>query len=90
MNLSIIFSVLAVAAAISVLLCDCTIISVSAFQVQPSVSSITRTLSSSSTSLNVFGKKKPSAAELAKLDLYWQGEWVCKDCGYIYNRVSDI
>ena len=43
-------------------------------------------------SLNmVFGNKKKSAAakaeEEAKAAMYWQGEWVCKDCGYIYNRV---
>lgn len=41
----------------------------------------------SSTSLNVFGQKKKSAAQ-AEEAKYWQGEWVCKDCGYIYNRVS--
>lgn len=43
------------------------------------------------TSLNVFGKKKTAAQkaeEEAKAAKYWQGEWVCKDCGYIYNRVS--
>mmetsp|Transcript_18258 Transcript_18258/g.25761 ORF Transcript_18258/g.25761 Transcript_18258/m.25761 type:complete len:149 (+) Transcript_18258:78-524(+) len=41
-------------------------------------------------SLNmVFGKKKSAAQkaeEEAKAAKYWQGEWVCKDCGYIYNR----
>jgi len=41
------------------------------------------------TSLNVFGsKKKKSAAAVEAESQYWQGEWVCKDCGYIYNRVS--
>mmetsp|Transcript_36355 Transcript_36355/g.73949 ORF Transcript_36355/g.73949 Transcript_36355/m.73949 type:complete len:91 (-) Transcript_36355:152-424(-) len=44
-----------------------------------------------STSLNmVFGNKKSAAQkaeEEAKAAKYWQGEWVCKDCGYIYNRV---
>jgi hypothetical protein len=43
------------------------------------------------TSLSVFGKKKTAAQkaeEEAKAAKYWQGEWVCKDCGYIYNRVS--
>jgi rubrerythrin len=42
------------------------------------------------TSLYVFGKKKTAAQkaeEEAKASKYWQGEWVCKDCGYIYNRV---
>ena len=37
------------------------------------------------TSLNVFGNKK-SEAQKEKESQYWQGEWVCKDCGYIYNR----
>lgn len=45
----------------------------------------------STTSLNmVFGNKKSAAqkaAEKEKESKYWQGEWVCKDCGYIYNRV---
>eukprot|EP00979_Chaetoceros_neogracilis_P003093 scaffold524_cov260-Chaetoceros_neogracile.AAC.13 len=43
----------------------------------------------STTSLNIFGKKKSAAQkaeEEEKAALYWQGEWVCKDCGYIYNR----
>ena len=60
--------------------------SVSAFQVAtPKISS------SSTTALNVFGNKKSAAvkaAEEAEAAQYWQGEWVCKDCGYIYNRVS--
>lgn len=46
----------------------------------------------SSTSLNmVFGNKKSAAQkaeEEAKAAKYWQGEWVCKDCGYIYNRAE--
>mmetsp|Transcript_2243 Transcript_2243/g.3682 ORF Transcript_2243/g.3682 Transcript_2243/m.3682 type:complete len:149 (-) Transcript_2243:21-467(-) len=43
---------------------------------------------SSTTSLNVFGNKKSAAQkEVSEADSkYWQGEWVCKDCGYIYNR----
>ena len=43
-----------------------------------------------SSSLNmVFGNKKSAAQkaeEEAKAAKYWEGEWVCKDCGYIYNR----
>jgi rubrerythrin len=38
----------------------------------------------------VFGNKKSAAQqaeEKAKAEKYWQGDWVCKDCGYIYNRV---
>lgn len=53
----------------------------------PRVSLATR----GSTSLNmVFGNRKSAAdkaAEKAKEEKYWQGEWVCKDCGYIYQRV---
>ena len=29
---------------------------------------------------------KPTAEELEK---YWQGDWVCADCGYIYDREID-
>ena len=55
-------------------------------------SSIAGTGVSSSTSLNVFGKKKTAAQkaeEEEKAEKYWQGEWVCKDCGYIYDRVRN-
>uniref|UniRef100_A0A7S1VTP9 Rubredoxin-like domain-containing protein n=1 Tax=Grammatophora oceanica TaxID=210454 RepID=A0A7S1VTP9_9STRA len=49
-------------------------------------------MSSSTTSLNmVFGNKKSAAAKAAqaeKEDKYWEGDWVCKDCGYIYNRAE--
>ena len=43
------------------------------------------------TSLNVFGKRKTEAQkaeEAEKAAQFWQGEWVCKDCGYIYNRAE--
>jgi hypothetical protein len=39
------------------------------------------------TALGVFGNKKSAAAKTEEESKYWQGEWVCKDCGYIYNRV---
>eukprot|EP00588_Corethron_pennatum_P014579 CAMPEP_0194265050 /NCGR_PEP_ID=MMETSP0169-20130528/399_1 /TAXON_ID=218684 /ORGANISM="Corethron pennatum, Strain L29A3" /LENGTH=157 /DNA_ID=CAMNT_0039005435 /DNA_START=204 /DNA_END=677 /DNA_ORIENTATION=+ len=42
-----------------------------------------------STALNVFGQKKSKAAKAEEAELaeeYWEGDWVCKDCGYIYNR----
>ena len=39
------------------------------------------------TALNVFGNKKSAAAKTEEDSKYWQGDWVCKDCGYIYNRV---
>eukprot|EP00522_Entomoneis_paludosa_P000554 CAMPEP_0172472784 /NCGR_PEP_ID=MMETSP1065-20121228/68522_1 /TAXON_ID=265537 /ORGANISM="Amphiprora paludosa, Strain CCMP125" /LENGTH=136 /DNA_ID=CAMNT_0013230947 /DNA_START=608 /DNA_END=1018 /DNA_ORIENTATION=- len=49
----------------------------------------------SPTALNVFGNKKSAAAKeaakAAEAELaaqFWQGEWVCKDCGYIYNRAE--
>jgi rubredoxin len=45
----------------------------------------------SATSLSVFGKRKTEAQkaeEEAKASQYWAGEWVCKDCGYIYNRAE--
>jgi len=45
------------------------------------------------TSLNVFGNKKSASTKAAEKETeskYWQGEWVCKDCGYIYNRVRLI
>lgn len=51
----------------------------------PAVSSFTT--SPSSTALNVFGNRKPASSASDEDDKYWQGEWVCKDCGYIYNRV---
>lgn len=44
----------------------------------------------STTSLNVFGTKKAKKMTPEEMEKYWQGEWVCKDCGYIYNRVRFI
>ena len=41
---------------------------------------------SSTTQLHVFGNKKATPSE--EDSKYWQGEWVCKDCGYIYNRAE--
>lgn len=49
------------------------------------------TVRATTTSLNVFGNKKSKAqkeAEAEKAAMYWEGEWVCKDCGYIYNRAE--
>ena len=55
-----------------------------------SSNSIISTMSSSSTQLNmVFGKKKTAAQKAEEEELaakYWAGEWVCKDCGYVYDR----
>ena len=33
--------------------------------------------------------RKLSVEEQAKADMMWAGDWVCKDCGYIYDRVSN-
>ncbi|GAX26445.1 hypothetical protein FisN_37Hu005 [Fistulifera solaris] len=43
---------------------------------------------STTTALHVFGNKKSAAAKEEVNSQYWQGEWVCKDCGYIYNRAE--
>jgi hypothetical protein len=71
-----------------------------AFQVAPFSPSLAArgTASTSTTALHVFGNKKPSSASSQDALLerakragvsggFWEGEWVCKDCGYIYNRV---
>ena len=42
---------------------------------------------SSSSSLGMF-KKKESKPAVDPAD-YWQGEWICADCGYIYDRDVD-
>ena len=51
---------------------------------------VSRAAAASSSQLNmVFGKRKTAAQkaeEEAKAAMYWEGEWVCKDCGYIYDR----
>lgn len=76
-----------VATLLLLLLVACT----QAFTVQPMA---TKAVTSSATQLNmVFGNKKSAAQKAKEAELeekYWQGEWVCKDCGYIYNRVSDV
>lgn len=45
---------------------------------------------STKTALNVFGNKKSASAQSELDTKFWQGEWVCKDCGYIYNRVRSM
>merc|ERR1719230_678623 len=32
-----------------------------------------------------FGKKKKTAEEVLEEKGYWPGEWLCADCGYIYE-----
>jgi len=88
---AILFAVLCAAALLAALSFE----TVSAFQsIQPAATTFAgvRHSASSSSALNVFGNKKSdSAAAAARAEedsKYWQGEWVCKDCGYIYNRVS--
>eukprot|EP00429_Kryptoperidinium_foliaceum_P040876 CAMPEP_0176164898 /NCGR_PEP_ID=MMETSP0120_2-20121206/84349_1 /TAXON_ID=160619 /ORGANISM="Kryptoperidinium foliaceum, Strain CCMP 1326" /LENGTH=153 /DNA_ID=CAMNT_0017502431 /DNA_START=32 /DNA_END=494 /DNA_ORIENTATION=+ len=56
------------------------------FSVRPSVG-VTAGVTSS-TSLNVFGNRKTKEQQTEEESKYWQGEWVCKDCGYIYNRAE--
>lgn len=50
---------------------------------------VVRPTTPSTTALHVFGNKKAASATKAaeEASKYWAGEWVCKDCGYIYNRV---
>jgi hypothetical protein len=68
----------------------CLLSSISAFVSRPSfvVGPVTTTATTTTSSLNVFGNKKSQAQKATEEPKYWQGEWVCKDCGYIYNRVS--
>lgn len=76
-----------VATLLLLLLVACT----QAFTVQPRATSSKNGLTTRApTSLNmVFGNRKAKAAAKAEEDAkYWQGDWVCKDCGYIYNKVS--
>jgi hypothetical protein len=55
---------------------------------QPTTFSTTLKITkTSTTALNVFGTKKSKKMTAEEMEKYWQGEWVCKDCGYIYNRV---
>jgi hypothetical protein len=79
------------------LLCLLAAFQTSAFAPRPAVlARPTAVLSTTTTSLNVFGNKKSAAAKAAKAardleeEQYWQGDWVCKDCGYIYQRVRYI
>jgi rubredoxin len=58
--------------------------------VGPAITPITRSIAVP-TNLSVFGKKKTEAQKAEEAELaakYWAGEWVCKDCGYIYNRAE--
>eukprot|EP00579_Thalassiosira_antarctica_P000917 CAMPEP_0201865516 /NCGR_PEP_ID=MMETSP0902-20130614/367_1 /ASSEMBLY_ACC=CAM_ASM_000551 /TAXON_ID=420261 /ORGANISM="Thalassiosira antarctica, Strain CCMP982" /LENGTH=149 /DNA_ID=CAMNT_0048390279 /DNA_START=78 /DNA_END=527 /DNA_ORIENTATION=- len=49
----------------------------------------TRSVIATPTALSVFGKRKTEAQkaeEAERVSQFWAGEWVCKDCGYIYNK----
>jgi rubrerythrin len=75
------------------LLCLLAAFQTSAFAPRPAVLARPTPALSTTTSLNVFGNKKSAAAKAARAleeEQYWQGEWVCKDCGYIYQRVRDF
>jgi rubredoxin len=69
----------------------CVFLAGSTVAFSPAVNSaVSLSSTTSSTSLNVFGNKKSAAAKAAQAEKdaeFWQGEWVCKDCGYIYNKV---
>lgn len=59
--------------------------------VNPSAQGISSSKPSSATCLSVFGNRKTEAQraqEEARAAMFWAGEWVCKDCGYIYNRAE--
>ena len=62
---------------------------ISAFQSPQATSRVVPVTWSKTTALNVFGSKKKES-NIEEESKYWQGEWVCKDCGYIYNRVSEM
>jgi hypothetical protein len=78
------------------LLCVLAAFQTSAFAPRPAVLARPTPAVATTTSLNVFGNKKSAAAKEAKAardleeEAYWKGDWVCKDCGYIYQRVRYI
>mmetsp|Transcript_5117 Transcript_5117/g.7075 ORF Transcript_5117/g.7075 Transcript_5117/m.7075 type:complete len:153 (+) Transcript_5117:67-525(+) len=39
----------------------------------------------SATSSSLFAKKQPAPEPEVE---YWEGEWICADCGYIYDRTD--
>ena len=43
-------------------------------------------LSSSATSTLLYATKAEKAARAEEVAGFWAGDWVCKDCGYIYNK----
>jgi hypothetical protein len=66
------------------------------FTIQPSAVArgVMRVTESTSSLQMVFGNRKSKEQAAASATTvpskYWEGDWVCKDCGYIYNRVSGI
>jgi hypothetical protein len=78
------------------LLCLLAAFQTSAFAPRPAVLARPTAALATTTSLNVFGNKKSAATKAAKAaraleeEQYWQGDWVCKDCGYIYQRVRYV
>mmetsp|Transcript_22722 Transcript_22722/g.25867 ORF Transcript_22722/g.25867 Transcript_22722/m.25867 type:complete len:146 (+) Transcript_22722:127-564(+) len=59
-----------------------------AFTIKPVINRAPTSITTT-TSLNVFGNRKSAAKSAQRIEeeaLYWEGEWVCRDCGYIYNR----
>ena len=58
-----------------------------AFTVQTRTSALAPTATSKLPS-TFLQARKLSAEDQARADRFWAGDWVCKDCGYIYDRVS--
>ena len=58
----------------------------SALNVAPTlnVRARTSTVRAAPVAMQMFGKKK-TAEEILEEKGYWPGEWVCADCGYIYE-----
>jgi hypothetical protein len=64
---------------------------VSAFQLAgPVVHPSVRPMTTTNTTVSALYAVKKDLTAKEKAEIYWQGEWVCKDCGYIYNRVSGL
>ena len=71
---------------LSVLLVACLLQEVFPFAVQPVKSIIvSRQVNGLTRKLQMAKKAEPPASESE----YWQGEWVCADCGYVYDKDID-
>ena len=61
-----------------------------AFAPRPSILTVTKAAPRAVSSLSVFGGrgKAKTPAPVEDND-YWQGDWVCADCGYVFDRDID-